>query len=100
MWIFDTQNIIEESLIIDPAINLCISKENNIKLSSLLKLVRTIPTNKNIFSVIFCNYKKTINEVTTFLNQNGICATSYHGGKDEIERKIIQIILLKIKLKF
>ena len=97
--IFDTQNIIEEPLIIDPSINICISKENNIKLSSLLKLVRTIPTNKNIFSVIFCNYKKSINEVTTFLNQNGISATSYHGGKDEIERQIIQSNFIKNKIK-
>ena len=55
--------------------------------------------NKNIFSVIFCNYKKTINEVTTFLNQNGISATSYHGGKDEIERQIIQNNFIKNKIK-
>ena len=97
--IFDVQNIIEEPLIIEPEINICISKENNIKLNSLLKLIRTIPTNKNIFSVIFCNYKKTINEVTTFLNQNGINATSYHGGKDEIERQIIQSNFIKNKIK-
>jgi len=97
---FDVQNVIEEPLIIEPEINLCISKENNIKLNSLLKLVRTIPTNKNIFSVIFCNYKKTINEVTTFLNQNGINATSYHGGKDEIERQIIQSNFIKNKIKY
>jgi len=98
--LFDVENIIEEPLVIEPEINLCISKENNIKLSSLLKLVRTIPTNKNIFSVIFCNYKKTINEVTTFLNQNGINATSYHGGKDEIERQIIQSNFIKNKIKY
>ena len=97
--IFDVQNIYEEPLIIEPDINICISKENNIKLNSLLKLIRTIPTNKNIFSVIFCNYKKTINEVTTFLNQNGINATSYHGGKDEIERQIIQSNFIKNKIK-
>ena len=97
--LFDIDNIIEEPLLIDPEINLCISKENNIKLSSLLKLLRTIPTNKNIFSIIFCNYKKTINDVTTFLNQNGISATSYHGGKDEIERQIIQSNFIKNKIK-
>ena len=98
--LFEVENIIEEPLVIEPEINLCISKENNIKLSSLLKLVRTIPSNKNIFSVIFCNYKKTINEVTTFLNQNGINATSYHGGKDEIERQIIQSNFIKNKIKY
>ena len=97
--LYNIDNIIEEPLIIEPEINICISKENNIKLSSLLKLLRTIPTNKNIFSVIFCNYKKTINEVTTFLNQNGINATSYHGGKDEIERQIIQSNFIKNKIK-
>ena len=97
--LFDIENIIEEPLLIEPEINICISKENNIKLSSLLKLIRTFPNNKNIFSVIFCNYKKTINEVTTFLNQNGISATSYHGGKDEIERQIIQSNFIKNKIK-
>ena len=100
---YDVQNVVEEPIVINPEINLCISKENNIKLSSLLKLIRTFPTNnnnsKNIFSVIFCNYKKTINEVTTFLNQNGINATSYHGGKDEIERQIIQSNFIKNKIK-
>ena len=45
-------DVIEEPLFIEPEINICISKENNIKLSSLLKLLRTIPTNKNIFSVM------------------------------------------------
>ena len=68
---YDVENVVEEPMVIEPEMNLCISKENNIKLSSLLKLIRTIPTNsnnsKNIFSVIFCNYIKTINEVTTFL---------------------------------
>ena len=97
--LFDVNNVIEEPLYIEPEINLCISKENNTKLSILLKLLRTIPNNKNIFSVIFCNYKKTINEVTTFLNQNGISATSYHGGKDEIERQIIQSNFIKNKIK-
>ena len=97
--LFDIIDFIEEPLLIEPEINICISKENNIKLSSLLKLLRTIPTNKNIFSVIFCNYKKTINEVTTYLNQNGISATSYHGGKDEIERQIIQSNFIKNKIK-
>ena len=100
---YDVENVVEEPMVIEPEMNLCISKENNIKLSSLLKLIRTIPTNsnnsKNIFSVIFCNYKKTINEVTTFLNQNGINATSYHGGKDEIERQIIQSNFIKNKIK-
>ena len=97
--LYDIQNVIEEPLNIMPEINICISKENNLKLNILLKLLRTIPTNKNIFSVIFCNYKKTINEVTTFLNQNGINATSYHGGKDEIERQIIQSNFIKNKIK-
>ena len=94
------ENIIEEQMSIENNINICISKENNLKLNSLLKLLRTFPkNNKNIFSVIFCNYKKTINEVTTFLNQNGISATSYHGGKDEIERQIIQSNFIKNKIK-
>ena len=99
MYEINKENIIEEKMNIDPEMNICISKENNLKLNSLLKLLRSIPSNKNIFSVIFCNYKKTINEVTTFLNQNGISATSYHGGKDEIERQIIQSNFIKNKVK-
>ena len=99
MYEINKENIIEEKMDIDPEMNICISKENNLKLNSLLKLLRSIPSNKNIFSVIFCNYKKTINEVTTFLNQNGISATSYHGGKDEIERQIIQSNFIKNKVK-
>ena len=94
------ENIIEEEMTIENNMNICISKENNLKLNTLLKLLRTFPkNNKNIFSVIFCNYKKTINEVTTFLNQNGISATSYHGGKDEIERQIIQSNFIKKQIK-
>ena len=110
MYNIKPENIIEEKMGIVPGMNLCISKENNLKLNSLLKLLRSLPNsnnntnlnqknNKNIFSVIFCNYKKTINEVTTFLNQNGISATSYHGGKDEIERQIIQNNFIKNKIK-
>ena len=100
MYEIKKENIIEEEMSIENNMNLCISKENNLKLNSLLKLLRTFPkNNKNIFSVIFCNYKKTINEVTTFLNQNGIGATSYHGGKDEIERQIIQSNFIKNKIK-
>ena len=110
MYNINPENIIEEKMGIVPGMNLCISKENNLKLNSLLKLLRSLPNsnansnlnqknNKNIFSVIFCNYKKTINEVTTFLNQNGISATSYHGGKDEIERQIIQNNFIKNKIK-
>ena len=99
MYNISDENIIEEKMEISDEMNICISKENNLKLNSLLKLLRTLPKNKNIFSVVFCNYKKTINEVTTFLNQNGISATSYHGGKDEIERQIIQNNFIKNKLK-
>ena len=99
MYDIKSENVIEEPIKIEPEMNICISKENSLKLNSLLKLLRTIPKNKNIFSVIFCNYKKTINEVTTFLNQNGISATSYHGGKDEIERQIIQSNFIKNKIK-
>ena len=103
MYDIKDENIIEEKMGIVPGMNLCISKENNLKLNSLLKLLRSLPNNnsnnKNIFSVIFCNYKKTINEVTTFLNQNGISASSYHGGKDEIERQIIQNNFIKNKIK-
>ena len=107
MYEINQENIIEEKKEILPEMNLCISKENNLKLNTLLKLLRSLPNNnntnsknnKNIFTVIFCNYKKTINEVTTFLNQNGLPATSYHGGKDEIERQIIQSNFIKNKIK-
>ena len=99
MYNITPDGIIEEKMEISNDMNICISKENNLKLNSLLKLLRALPKNKNIFSVIFCNYKKTINEVTTFLNQNGISATSYHGGKDEIERQIIQNNFIKNKIK-
>ena len=103
MYNIGNENIIEEIINIEPDMNICISKENNLKLNSLLKLLRAFPksNNKNDqnFCIIFCNYKKTINEVTTFLNQNGISATSYHGGKDEIERQIIQSNFIKNKIK-
>ena len=46
-------------------------------------------SNKNIFSVIFWNYKKIINEVNAFLNQNRINFKFYNGRKNEKELQYI-----------
>jgi RecQ family ATP-dependent DNA helicase len=79
-------------------VKLSISKEDN-KLASALKLLRSTQF-KNIGStIIFCNTKKNVDKVTSYLNQNGLSASSYHSGKSEVERQMIQANFNADKIK-
>lgn len=95
---FKIEKIIEVPLKISDKINISISKDEN-KLISLVKLLRNQKFKAMGLTVIFCNTIKTVNQVTSYLNQNGINASSYHSGKDELERSIVQNNFLKDKIK-
>ena len=43
--------------------------------------------------------RKSVDKVTSFLNQNGLSASAYHAGKSEIERQLIQTNFLNDKIK-
>ena len=76
-----------------------ISKDEN-KFIALINLLKNKSFYKNNSSiVIFCNNVKMINKVAYYLNQNGFNASSYHSGKDELERQIIQNNFMKDKIK-
>ena len=45
--------------------------------------------NTNGSILILANFKKKIDEITSYLNQNGLVAQSYHSGKSESERRTI-----------
>ena len=80
-----------------PYCNISISKEEN-KLISLLKILRN-QNYKNHSCLIYCNSKKSVNRLSYFLNQNGLNASTYHSGRDEIERNMIQNNFMKEKIK-
>ena len=77
--------------------NISISKEEN-KIISLLKILRN-QNYKNQSCIIYCNSIKSVNKVSYFLNQNGLNASTYHSGRDEIERNMIQNNFMKDKIK-
>ena len=80
-----------------PNCNISVSKEEN-KLISLLKILRN-QNYKNYSCLIYCNSKKSVNRLSYFLNQNGLNASTYHSGRDEIERNMIQNNFMKDKIK-
>ncbi|TSJ47797.1 DEAD/DEAH box helicase [Fluviicola chungangensis] len=59
------------------------------KLDLLLELLCNLPEGKTI---IFCNHREPVVEITDFLKENGIIAVAYHGGmeQDDRERALIR----------
>ncbi len=59
------------------------------KLGLLLELLCNLPEGKTI---IFCNHREPVVEITDFLKENGIIAVAYHGGmeQDDRERALIR----------
>jgi superfamily II DNA/RNA helicase len=49
-----------------------------------LELLCNLPTDKTI---LFCNLREQVVELTDFLNDNGIPALSYHGGMEQDDRE-------------
>lgn len=94
----DKQNVIKEKLLFPKNFRVSVSKDDN-KLTNLVKLLRSSNL-KNIGSIlIFCNLRKSVDKVTSFLNQNGLSASAYHAGKSEIERQLILTNFLNDKIK-
>lgn len=62
---------------------------NTDKLETLLELLCNLPQGKTI---IFCNHREPVVEITDFLKSNGIIAVAYHGGmeQDDRERALIR----------
>jgi ATP-independent RNA helicase DbpA len=59
------------------------------KLDLLLELLCNLPAGKTI---IFCNHREPVVEITDFLKENGVIAVAYHGGmeQDDRERALIR----------
>lgn len=59
------------------------------KLGLLLELLCNLPEGKTI---IFCNHREPVVEITDFLKENGVLAVAYHGGmeQDDRERALIR----------
>lgn len=59
------------------------------KLETLLELLCNLPQGKTI---IFCNHREPVVEITDFLKSNGVVAVAYHGGmeQDDRERALIR----------
>lgn len=59
------------------------------KLELLLELLCNLPEGKTI---VFCNHREPVVEITDFLKENGVVAVAYHGGmeQDDRERALIR----------
>lgn len=59
------------------------------KLGLLLELLCNLPEGKTI---VFCNHREPVVEITDFLKENGVIAVAYHGGmeQDDRERALIR----------
>lgn len=62
---------------------------NTNKLETLLELLCNLPQGKTI---VFCNHREPVVEITDFLKSNGVVAVAYHGGmeQDDRERALIR----------
>jgi len=92
------ENVIKEKLEFPNNFRISISKDEN-KLTNLVKLIRNSNFKSGGNILITCNLRKTVDRVTSFLNQNGLSASAYHAGKSEIERQLIQTNFVNDKIK-
>lgn len=93
------EQVIKSSKLVFPLnFKVSVSKDEN-KLSNLVKLLRNSSVKSSGTILIFCNLRKQVDKVTSFLNQNGLSASAYHAGKSEIERQMIQNNFLNDKIK-
>ncbi len=54
------------------------------KLETLLKLVCTIG---NQPTLIFCNYRESVERIANFLKKNGLDCRMFHGGMEQVDRE-------------
>ena len=95
---FNIETVIAVPVKVSDKLTITISKDEN-KLQSLVKMLRNQKFKSMGLTVVFSNTIKSVNQITSFLNQNGLSASSYHSGKDELERSIVQSNFLKDKIK-
>lgn len=95
---YNIDGVIRESIVFNN-VRISVTKDDN-KFSATLKLLR-IQQSKNCSgpTLIYCNTKKTVDKLTSFLNQNGLSASSYHHGKEDLERQVIQANFMNDKIK-
>jgi ATP-dependent DNA helicase Q4 len=89
---------VKENISLPKNIKLTINKEDQ-KLTALVKMLRSQQFKNLGSTIIFCNFKKTVDKVTSFLNQNGLSASSYHSGKQDSERQLIQQNFMNDKIR-
>ncbi len=93
------EQVVKSSKLAFPqSFKISVSKDEN-KLSHLVKLLRNANLKSSGTILIFCNLRKQVDKVTSFLNQNGLSASAYHAGKTEIERQMILNNFLNDKIK-
>ena len=92
------ENVVKTKLNFPLNFKISVSKDEN-KMSNLVKLLRNANLKSSGTILIFCNLRKQVDKVTSFLNQNGLSASAYHAGKSEIDRQIIQNNFLNDKIK-
>lgn len=92
------ENVVKKKLSFPFNYKISVSKDEN-KLSNLVKMLRNSNLKSSGTILIFCNLRKQVDKVTSFLNQNGLSASAYHAGKSEIERQMIQNNFLNDKIK-
>ena len=56
------------------------------KLPTLLSLIKDVLPES---SIVFCNYKASVDRVSAFLTENGIENGIFHGGLDQLEREVV-----------
>jgi RecQ family ATP-dependent DNA helicase len=95
---YKIDEVVKEKISLPKNVRVYISKEDN-KLASLIKLLRSSQYKTIGSTIIFCNTKKNVDKVTSYLNQNGMSASSYHSGKSEVERQMIQANFMTDKIK-
>lgn len=94
--LYNISEVVKTKIELPEHIKISVTKGDN-KFTNLLKLLRnqlntTVSTINSLkqSTIIYCNSKRTVDKVTTYLNQNGVSASSYYGSKTESERQQIQ----------
>ena len=86
---YKIEAVIKEKITFSNNLKITISKDDN-KFNALIKLIGN-KSFKNIGStIIFCNLKRNVDKVASFLNQKNIAASKYHSGLPFLDRQIIQ----------
>lgn len=68
----------------EPDITYCKVKSEGNRLMAGKKLIESF---KSEPAILFCNFREEVDGVVTYLEDNGIAVTAYHGGMEQSERE-------------